>query len=67
MIFPVLCPVCQADSGVRVVPESPEVETFRCGDCRHQWSEPARTELTSKPVAKQLERRWRALFQPHTS
>lgn len=41
MIFPVLCPVCQADSGRRVIPDSPEVETFRCGACQHSWSEPA--------------------------
>ena len=62
MIFPVLCPLCHADSGVRVIPQSPEVETFRCGDCRHEWSEPA-VAVSPKPLNDGLESRWRALFQ----
>jgi hypothetical protein len=41
MIFPVICPICQSDSGRRVIPDSPEVETFRCEACHHVWSEPA--------------------------
>jgi hypothetical protein len=45
MIFPAICPVCASDSGRRVIPESPEVETFRCGACRHSWS-----ELAAPPV-----------------
>jgi len=24
-----------------VVPQSPEVDTFRCGHCGHEWSAPA--------------------------
>lgn len=35
--------MCQADSGRRVIPTSPEVESFQCGECRHEWSEPAVT------------------------
>ena len=64
MIFPVLCPVCHADSGTRLVPLSPEVETFRCGDCRHEWSEPARV-ASMKPADAELERRWRSVLQEH--
>jgi transposase-like protein len=49
IVFPAVCPACGASSGRRVIPESPEVETFRCGDCQHEWSEPAplpvRTEI----------------------
>jgi transposase-like protein len=41
MIFPVICPVCQSDSGRRIIPQSPEVDTFRCGHCGQEWSEPA--------------------------
>ncbi len=47
MIFPVVCPVCQAASGRRIIPASPEVEVFRCGHCQHEWSEPA----TYAPIA----------------
>jgi Zn ribbon nucleic-acid-binding protein len=39
--FPAICPVCRADSGRQIIPESPEVDTFRCGRCGHEWSEPA--------------------------
>ena len=68
MIFPVLCPRCQADSGARLVPESPEVETFRCGDCRHEWSEPVRaTALKTTPPDPDFERRWVEAFQPHAT
>ena len=65
MIFPVLCPECHADSGVRIVPASPEVEAFRCGDCRHEWSEAARAQPPAQRVGSQLDRRWLALFPPH--
>jgi hypothetical protein len=41
MIFPVICPTCHSDSGRRVIPMSPEVESFPCGACHTQWSEPA--------------------------
>jgi uncharacterized Zn finger protein len=41
MIFPVLCPHCSSDSGRRVIPESPEVDSFRCERCGHAWSQPA--------------------------
>jgi hypothetical protein len=41
IVFPVICPACASDAGRRVIPESPEVETFQCGRCHHQWSEPA--------------------------
>ena len=41
MIFPAICPACGSASGRRVLPMSPEVDTFRCGACRMEWSEPA--------------------------
>lgn len=41
MIFPIICPACHSDSARRTIPLSPEVESFRCGICRHEWSEPA--------------------------
>lgn len=41
MIFPAICPACQSDAGRMVVPQSPETDTFRCGRCEHEWSEPA--------------------------
>ncbi len=41
MIFPAICPLCASDSGRRVIPESPEVDTFTCGACHHSWSEAA--------------------------
>lgn len=66
MIFPVLCPLCHADSGVRVIPQSPEVESFRCGDCHHEWSEPVRA-VSSEPLNDGLESRWRALFQQRST
>jgi hypothetical protein len=41
MIFPAICPVCQSDGGRLVIPQSPEVDTFRCDHCAHEWSAPA--------------------------
>jgi hypothetical protein len=59
MIFPIICPQCHAHSGRVVIPESPEVDTFCCGHCQHQWSEPARAisfALRSEAINEQ---RWR--------
>ncbi len=41
IVFPAICPACGSDAGRRLIPESPEVQTFRCGRCLHTWSEPA--------------------------
>jgi len=41
IVFPAICPMCSSDTGRRVIPDSPEVQTFRCGRCHHVWSEPA--------------------------
>ena len=41
MIFPAICPACHSDTGRMVIPESPEMDTFRCGQCGNVWSEPA--------------------------
>jgi Zn ribbon nucleic-acid-binding protein len=49
IVFPAVCSACGSSSGRRVIPESPEVETFRCGACGHQWSEPAPTVRTEIP------------------
>jgi len=40
-----------------VIPQSPEVDTFRCGDCGHHWSEPVPPSM--RPVPEQsLPRDW---------
>ena len=57
MIFPAICPVCRADSGRRVIPTSPEVDTFRCGDCQAEWSEPASADRYSVDQAVE-DSRW---------
>jgi hypothetical protein len=63
MIFPVICPVCGADSGRRVIPASPEVETFHCGDCHREWSEPAPPLMPLPPAGRAplLDRFWQRL------
>jgi hypothetical protein len=60
MIFPVICPECRSDSGRRIVPQSPEVQTFRCGACQYVWSEPG--HASEIPVAA-FEGPWRALWR----
>lgn len=62
MIFPVLCPVCGADSGRRVIPESPEVDSFVCGHCAHRWSEPASPSSIAAPPDPLSTRLWRLLW-----
>ena len=65
MIFPVLCPLCRSDSGRRTIPSSPEVETFRCGACHHEWSEPARPESFPRADAsREFEHTWQRMLQP---
>ncbi|HTM24823.1 MAG TPA: hypothetical protein VL225_06500 [Vicinamibacterales bacterium] len=63
MIFPVICPMCRADSGRRTIPQSPEVDTFVCGDCRHEWSEPAPaySPLPAPPRPPLLGRFWQLI------
>lgn len=57
LVFPSLCPVCASPNGRRVIPQSPEVETFRCSQCGHEWSEPAPPPL--RPVPEHaLPREW---------
>ena len=57
LVFPSVCPVCASANGRRVIPQSPEVETFRCTQCDHEWSEPAPPRL--RPVPDQaLPREW---------
>jgi hypothetical protein len=51
LTFPIICPACTSALGRRIIPQSPEVETFRCGECAHEWSEPA------PPVAGQIPER----------
>ena len=33
--FPAICEVCRSDSGRQIIPDSPEVDTFRCAACGH--------------------------------
>lgn len=57
LVFPSVCPACASATGKRVIPQSPEVETFRCAQCAHEWSEPAPPPL--RPVPDQaLPREW---------
>jgi hypothetical protein len=49
MLFPVICSACNSPSGRRVIPESPEVDTFRCGACAHEWSEPVSPPVSHAP------------------
>jgi transposase-like protein len=56
-MFPPVCPACGSANGRRVIPQSPEVETFRCGSCDHEWSAPAPPPM--RPVPDQaLPRDW---------
>ena len=51
-LFPPICPSCHSASGRIVIPESPEVETYKCQACHHQWSQPAlhvRTRTAEEP------------------
>ena len=58
IVFPAICPFCSSDAGRRIIPESPEVQTFRCANCRHQWSEPAppNSLIRSEQLARRLRR-----------
>lgn len=57
LIFPQICPQCSSDRTHRVIPQSPEVETFRCDDCSHEWSAPAPPPMRPVPDAA-LPRDW---------
>ena len=40
-----------------VIPQSPEMDTFRCGKCGHEWSEPAapvRSEIPAEVLPHDL-------------
>jgi len=59
IVFPSICPSCGSEKGQRIIPESPEVQTFRCVSCRHEWSEPLRPlEIASDPAEAERARRW---------
>jgi transposase-like protein len=49
LVFPILCPSCMSPNGRRVIPQSPEVETFHCDRCGHEWSTPAPPPMRPLP------------------
>jgi len=55
--FPNICPNCQSASRHLVIPTSPEVETFRCDTCGHEWSVPAPPPMRPIP-SETLPRDW---------
>lgn len=55
--FPNVCPACGSGNGRAVIPQSPEVETFHCPDCAHEWSTPAPPPMRPVPAAA-LPRDW---------
>jgi hypothetical protein len=57
LVFPNICPVCASANGRRVIPQSPEVETFRCMSCGHEWSTPAPPAMRPVPE-RALPRDW---------
>jgi len=69
VIFPAICPICRSDSGRRVIPESPEVCTFRCGSCDYQWSERAPgSDYAAKPrLVPSLDQRFSEVFPTDVS
>jgi transposase-like protein len=62
IVFPAICPACASDAGRRIIPESPEVQTFRCARCQHTWSEPAPTYFLQEAEDAPPRRRFRLLF-----
>jgi hypothetical protein len=59
IVFPAICPACASDRGRRIIPASPEVQTFRCGACRYEWSEPLQAiDISPDPEADEP-KRWR--------
>jgi hypothetical protein len=54
-LFPPICPTCHSSSGRAVIPDSPEVETYQCQNCRRSWSQPALDVRLSVPTTR---RRW---------
>jgi hypothetical protein len=70
MIFPAICPTCASASGRRIIPESPEVQTFTCGACERSWSEPAAPEpfesLSTRPSDWAMFRSWLELWERGT-
>jgi ribosomal protein L37AE/L43A len=57
LVFPHICPACGSAKGRRVIPQSPEVETFHCDDCGHEWSAPAPPPMRPVPE-RALPRSW---------
>jgi hypothetical protein len=55
--FPNICPACGSTARHLVIPSSPEVETFRCDNCAHEWSTPAPPSMRPVPDAS-LPRDW---------
>jgi hypothetical protein len=33
-----------------VIPQSPEMDTFRCGSCGNVWSEPGRSDIPTEAL-----------------
>jgi transposase-like protein len=55
--FPNICPACESTARHQVIPTSPEVETFRCENCGHEWSVPAPPRMRPVPEPA-LPRQW---------
>ena len=63
IVFPAICPACASDEGQRLIPESPEVQTFRCARCQHTWSEPAPAYTLDRPDNDAPRPRFRLRFR----
>jgi len=57
IVFPNICPHCSSPDARRVIPQSPEVETFHCDRCGHEWSTPAPAPMRPVPP-ESLPRHW---------
>jgi hypothetical protein len=60
IVFPNICPACASPNARRLIPQSPEVETFHCSACGHEWSTPAPPPLRPVPQ-RALPREWFSL------
>ena len=57
IVFPNICPACHSTARHQIIPSSPEVESFKCDSCGHEWSVPAPTPMRPVPDAA-LPRTW---------
>jgi transposase-like protein len=39
------CPSCLSDRTAATISSSPEVYSFRCNDCQHEWAQLIRTPM----------------------